>query len=66
MEWTTGDVMPQQLIDLLVPTEEQPITPDTQACNDAECHYETFEDEIEEDCEIDNIIDVIFDDEDDD
>ena len=67
VDWTSGDIMPQQLVDLLVPTEPQstPNESSSSIADEPNYDYETFENEIEEDDEVDNIIDVIFDDEDD-
>ena len=73
VDWTSGDVLPQQLVDLLMPSKAATSTTETSAndqdeaddSGDAMYAYEIFENEIEEDDEVDNIIDVIFDDEDD-
>jgi hypothetical protein len=55
VQWTSGNILPQQLVDILA--------------NDAENDVDSsalVEQEVEEDCELDNIVDDIFDDEDND
>ena len=51
ISWNDGDIMPPKLVDIL----ESDINDDAQ-------HYDA---EVEEDSEVDNILDVIFEDEDD-
>ena len=79
VDWTSGDIMPQQLVDILSDNEKDkrdpvPQSDDVEDDDDEEdstetepgYHYELFENEIEERDEIDNIIDVVFEDEDED
>ena len=61
VEWTSGDVLPQKLVDVLVSSE----VTETSVTSDYE-PYEPYEEEIQEEDEVDNIIDMIFDDEQDD
>jgi hypothetical protein len=57
VDWTSGDVMPHQLIDILVKEQD--------ASNSAAVSEDSVpEDMIEED-ELDNILDIIFDEEED-
>jgi hypothetical protein len=62
IEWTAGDVLPQKLIDILASTETEQSSSETSQRSD----NEPFELDIEEDDEVDNIIDMIFDDDQDD
>ena len=57
VDWTDGDIMPQKLIDILA-SEENP-REYTSDDGDYENHEE---EEIEEDEEVDNILDIIFED----
>ena len=56
VDWNEGDIMPQQLVDILDTTDSQSSRLD---CEEIE---EVKLEEVEEDCEIDNIVDVIFED----
>ena len=58
IDWTKGDIMPQKLVDVLASTDPD-YDPGSKETN---YDYEPFENEIEEDYKIDNILDVIFDD----
>ena len=58
VKWTDGDVMPQQLVDILASTETQPRNNITEELEDR-WHHEM----IEVDDEVDNILDVMYDDE---
>lgn len=53
VQWTQGDILPQQLVDVLSSTASA-------ACDSSGI------DDVEEDYELDNIIDVIFTDDEDD
>ena len=59
IQWTDGDIIPQQLIDILAATSS-PSDPTDEST--------PIEDEemIEEDYELDNIVDVVFEDDDED
>jgi len=66
VKWTQGDLMPQELVDVLEPSvytpcEGSPSADVTQQVPDTDMDDE----EVEEDYEMDNIIDVIFSDEED-
>jgi len=65
IEWTDGDVLPQQLVDILASAEPKESSSVSSDISEFE-PYEAFEEEVEEDCEFDNIIDIIFDDDQDD
>ena len=54
VQWIEGDVMPQQLVDILECTQ-----PDSEDISTEEI-LEQFGDEVEEDDEVDNILDIIF------
>ena len=62
IDWTYGDIMPQQLLDVLRTPDDNDAAEEDELNYD----YEVFENEVEEDCEVDNILDVIFDDDQDD
>ena len=62
IEWTAEDIMPQQLVDILVSTVADNEHGDTEL----PCLNDQSEDETETDDEVENIIDVIFDDDQDD
>ena len=59
IQWTQGDLLPQQLIDVL--TDEAASCANSYSNEDC-CSFQ----EVEEDYELDNIIDVVFEDDDDD
>ena len=60
IQWTSREIMPSKLIDVLADES------DDQAEKETEYDYERFENEVEEDFEVDSIINVIFDDDQDD
>ena len=62
IEWTTGDVLPQQLVDILATNETDQSGGDVNQ-NDDYVLYEPYQEEIEEDDQIENIIDMTFDEE---
>ena len=63
VDWTSGDILPLQLVDLVSPTEPESSNAEPNECSETNYVYQFFKNEIEEDDEIDNIIDVIFEDE---
>jgi len=54
VQWIEGDVMPQQLVDILECTQ-----PDSEDISTEEI-LEQFGDEVEEDDEVDNILGIFF------
>lgn len=52
IQWTNSNILPQNVVDILYCTSSSVA--------------DEVEQEVEEDCEIDNLIDVIFEEEDDD
>ena len=64
IQWTQGDVLPQQLIDLLSDSTSTHATCTSKSCCNNDCSVEEEVDEefneFEEDCEVDNIIDIVF------
>jgi len=54
VQWTDGDILPQELVDILASTGAK------------RDESETTEEEIEEDYEVDNVVDVVFEDDEDD
>ena len=66
VDWIKGDMMPQQLADVLDDNNTTESGERTTAEMDLEPEYEFFENEIEEDDEIENMLDIIFEDDQDD
>ena len=56
VQWTQGDILPQQLVDVLSSTY---FTPSSTTSNTTAEMIED-EEEIEEDYDVDNIMDIIF------
>ena len=62
IQWTQGDIVPQQLVDLLSDSTSTHATRTPESCNN-DCSVEEVDktfDEVEEDCEVDNIIGIVF------
>jgi len=56
IQWHKGDIMPQQLIDVLEASSSSASSSSCETDNtpdDEEC-------EVEEDCEVDNMLDIVF------
>ena len=58
VDWTLGDVLPQQLVEIVASAESNE---ESSAAEDDYVPYEPYEDEIEERDEVDNILDIVFD-----
>ena len=72
VKWTDGDIMPKDLVDILASSETGETDPDEYSRGNLmgtdapECTLEAYLEAVEEEDEIDNMLDVIFDDEDED
>lgn len=63
IQWTDGDILPQQLIDIMSPTSDAVSAAHCDADDEDDDVPHVEEEELEEDYEIDNILDVFFEDE---
>ena len=62
IQWLQGDVLPQQLVELLSDSTPTHATRTSESCNN-DCSVEEVHEafnEVEEDYEVDNIIDIVF------
>jgi hypothetical protein len=66
IDWTSEDVLPQQVIDILAATDQQSASQSGEGMQEMQADEEYHQEyELVEEDELDNIIDLIFDEEDD-